>query len=225
MERMNVTGCEQWQGALAMHVLGDLGANEEIGLGAHLDGCPHCRVLLGEMRETHAVLGYVDSKSVAATASVPPELAARVLGDLRRAELSQLRRSRARIGVLSGVGLAAAALVVVIVVGVTSVAPPAQRTFALSGAASVRASAVLSERPWGTAIDLHEQGLPGGQVYTVSMRTASGSWWVAGTYRSVSGQVVDAQMACAVKPRQISGVRVTDAAGLQVLASYATNGY
>ena len=225
MEQMNVTGGEQWQGPIAMYVFGDRPTNEEVGLLAHIDGCPDCRALAEEMSETHAVLGYVDARAVAPTASVPPGLAAKVLGDLRRAEVAQHRRSRARVAGLSGIGLVAAALIVVVIVSVTSVAPPAQRTFVLRGASSISASAVLSERSWGTSIDLHEQGLPGGQVYTVSMRTATGSWWVAGTYTSVSGQAVDAQMACAVKLRQISGVRVSDASGRQVLSSYGTNSY
>ena len=225
MEQMNVTGCEQWHGAIAMHVLGDLAQGEEVGLLAHLEGCPECRTLTQELEETCAVLAHVDSRAVAPTASVPAELTAKLLGDLRRVEVHQLRAARTRVAGLAGIGLVAAALILVGIISATSVTPPAQRTFALRGATSVNATAVLSERSWGTSIALHEQGLPGGQVYTVSLRTATGSWWVAGTYRSVSGQSVDAQMACAVQLSQISGVRVSSAAGRLVLSSYGANGY
>jgi hypothetical protein len=84
----------------------------------------------------------------------------------------------------------------------------------------VSAKAVLTGRAWGTTITLHEEGLPGGKVYTVSMRTAKGMWRVAGTYRPVSGHSVDVTMACAVPLGQITGVRVSDSSGRQVLVSH-----
>ena len=69
-------------------------------------------------------------------------------------------------------------------------------------------------------MDLRVSGQSGGNDLTVSMREDNGSWWTAGTYHSVSGVVVNVTMSCAVPARQIDGVRVTNAAGKQVLGTY-----
>jgi hypothetical protein len=123
-----------------------------------------------------------------------------------------------------GIALIAASLIFAGLFSGSTVAPPyAQRTVALSGLTSVQASAVLSARPWGTSLTMHEQGLPGGNVYTVSMRTAKGTWWVAGTYRSVAGQTVDATMSCAVPLDKITGLRVLNSAGTVVLTSWGNS--
>ena len=117
------------------------------------------------------------------------------------------------------VGAIAAALILVTVFSTSPSSSPSQRALALSGAPAVTASAVLVEQPWGTSLQLSERGLPGGQIYTVSMETKSGRWWTAGTYRPAKGQAVFATMACAVSLHKITGVRVVNAAGATVLDS------
>jgi predicted anti-sigma-YlaC factor YlaD len=217
---MNEMVCEKWREAMAMHFFGDLSNEEEIGLLAHLEGCVECRASAVEIADTFETLGYVDRVAVESTAAVPPALLDRVLGDLYGAGVLQRRHRRVRVAALAGVGAVAASL---IVVGVFSARPttlPVQRTVALRGASTVRASAVLVDETWGTKVDLHENGLPGGNVYTVSMKTSSGTWWTAGTYRSVAGQPVDATMACAVSLSKITGIRVLNGAGGTVLTSY-----
>jgi hypothetical protein len=54
------------------------------------------------------------------------------------------------------------------------------------------------------------------------MKTASGTWWTAGTYRSVTGEPVNATMACAVTLNRITGIRVLNGAGETVLTSYGS---
>jgi len=210
--------CEKWHEALAMQLFGDLSPNEQAGLAAHLDGCADCRDVAREIADTFEMLGYVDPSNVTPTASVPPELTDRVLRGLHQGGLQLRRRRRARVGVLSAVGLVAAALILVAVL--TGPATPTQRTLALKGSSPAVATAVLSARSWGTSLDLHERGLPGDGVYTVSMETSAGDWWVAGTYRSMAGHPVDATMSCAVKLSQITGLRVVNSAGAVVLSSY-----
>jgi len=216
---MNEMACDRWHGAFAMHVFGDGSANEEAGLLAHLEGCDGCRAVVDEMKRTYDVLGYADPAAVSSTASIPPDLTEKVLQDLRRGAASQRRGRRVRASALAG-GLVAAAIILVAIFNNTTFAPTqVQRSVALQGASSVSANAVLVARSWGTSITLHEQGLPGGRVYTVSMRTGKGIWWVAGTYRSVPGKRVDVNMACAISLSQITGVRVSDASGRLVLGS------
>jgi Putative zinc-finger len=217
---MNESTCDQWREALAMQLLGDHSPEEMTGLLAHLDGCAECQVVAREMTETVALLKFVDGASVEPTASVPPDLTARVLGDLHAAGVAKRRRRRAGVITTGLVGVLAAALIVVLVVLGSNVTPsPTQRALALEGAPRVTASALLVKQPWGTSLRLHERGLPGGQVYTVSMETKSGRWWTAGTYRAVNGKAVDATMTCAVALQKITGVRVVNSAGVTVLSS------
>jgi hypothetical protein len=214
-------GCEKWHEAIAMRQFGDLSANEEAGLLAHLEGCADCQAIAKEFAQTHHLLSYVDPAAVAPTAAVPAQLTDKVLRDLHRGGALQRRKHRATLATAVGVGLIAASLIFAgLFSGSTVAKPTTQRTLALSGLTTVRASAVLSARPWGTSLTMHEQGLPGGNVYTVSMRTAKGTWWVAGTYRSVAGQTVDATMSCAVPLSRITGLRVLNSAGTVVLTSY-----
>ncbi|MGA2968463.1 MAG: zf-HC2 domain-containing protein [Acidimicrobiales bacterium] len=214
-------GCEKWQEAIAMRQFGDLSANEEAALLAHLEGCDDCQGIAKEFAQTHHLLSFVDPAAVAPTAAVPANLTDKILRDLHHGGALQRRRRRATLTAAVGVGLIAASLIFAgLFSGSTVAKPNTQRTLALSGLTAVRASVVLSERPWGTSLTMHEQGLPGGNVYTVSMRTATGTWWVAGTYRSVAGQAVDATMSCAVPLDKITGLRVLNSAGTIVLSSY-----
>jgi hypothetical protein len=221
---MNDHECEKWHDIIAMHVFGDLSVVEATALLAHLDGCADCRALAKEMAETASLLKFVDPSAMHSTASVSTELADRVLGDLRGASMTQRRRRRMRVASFGTLSLAAAVLILVIVF--SSSAPTGksnERTLALRGTTSVKANATLIERSWGTSLQLQEQGLPGNQVYTVSMETSKGKWWTAGTYRSVDGKPVSATMACAVSLRQITGIRVVNGSGVTVLSSYPSS--
>jgi predicted anti-sigma-YlaC factor YlaD len=221
---MSDSVCEPWREALAMHLLGDQPVEEMTGLLAHLDGCVECQAIASELTETVAMLKYVDRSSIEPTASVPPDLTARVLGDLHTAGVAKRRRQHTKVAVTGLVGALAAALILVAVFSGSSVSPPpSERALALQGAPSVTATALLVKQQWGTSLQLHERGLPGGQVYTVSMETKTGRWWTAGTYRSVTGKSVSATMACAVALGKITGVRVVNSKGVTVLAS-PTNG-
>jgi hypothetical protein len=194
--------------------------SERAGLLAHLDGCAECRACTDALASTRDALIFVDPHAAACAAPVPPELTASVLGALHHAGRRQRHRRTGVVVALAASGLVAASFIVRTLVPGSSVAPvPVQRTEALHGDRAVTATAVLSERVWGTSLSFRERGLPG-RVYTVSMRTPSGRWWVAGTYRATVGQAVDAVMACAAPMQQITGIRVTNAAGTQVLDSY-----
>ncbi len=216
--------CEQWREALAMHLLGDQPVEEMTGLLAHLDGCAECQAIASELTETVAMLKYVERSAIEPTASVPPSLTARVLGDLHEVGVAQRRRRR--VTMAAGlVGALAAALILIAVLSSSHDAVPSERALALRGASDVSASALLVKQPWGTSLQLRESGLPGGEVYTVSMETKSGRWWTAGTYRPANDKAVFATMACAVSIGKITGVRVVNSAGATVLASSQNGSY
>jgi predicted anti-sigma-YlaC factor YlaD len=221
MGPVNDMGCEKWHEVIAVRLFDDLSPKEEAALLAHLEGCADCQAVASEFALTYRMLSYVDPAAGAPTGTVPAQLTERVLRDLHRGRTLQRRRRRTSVAALVGVGLVAASFILASVFsGNTATKPPAQRTFALSGPTAVRASVVLSARPWGTSLTMHEQGLPGGNVYTVSMQTANGTWWVAGTYRSVAGETVDATMSCAVALTKITGLHVLNNSGAVVLTSY-----
>jgi predicted anti-sigma-YlaC factor YlaD len=218
--------CEQWRGLIAMRSLGGLSSDETTALDAHLEGCAECASLADEMSSTVAMLAYVNPGSIEPTALVAPELAERVLGDLHHAGMLQRRRRRLTTSAVSFVGAIAAAVILFTLISGTSPSTK-QKTLALAATtaeslkanAPVTAKAVLVDQSWGTSVDFSEQGLPGGGVYTVSMKTATGAWWTAGTYRSISGRTVSATMACAVAMKDITGLRVVNAKGVTVLTS------
>jgi len=222
MEPVNDGSCETWRELIAMRAFGDLTLEELTALNAHLEGCPACQDVARELDETAAMLQFVHAAAVEPTARVSPELSERVLGDLRRAGERDRRRRRTSVISLCFAGAAAAALVLVVLLSSGSPSVPS-RTLALKGSSAVSASAVLVDEPWGTSLTLTEKGLPGRGIYTVSMETAKGAWWTAGTYRSMSGGTVKATMSCAVSLQHITGLRVENAQGATVLTSFATN--
>jgi hypothetical protein len=114
----------------------------------------------------------------------------------------------------------AAALVAVVTLGGTHGSRPG-RVVALTGQEGVRATVSLTSQTWGTGATLRESGQAPGQVLTVSMRTSTGQWWMAGSYRTVSraGSLV-VPLACAVPSNEITDVWVSDQAGHTVLNGY-----
>ena len=214
---MSNSECEHWHGAMAMDALGTLESSERAGLLAHLDGCPACNEEARDLASYASLLALVESTTIEQAASVSPELTGRVLGELHRGAVVARRRRRAGVA-MATVGVAIAASLVVLVALGSSGPTSATRTrsVALVGKGSGTATASLAARTWGTAVTLTERGQPAG-IYSVSMRTSSGVWWETGSYSSVPGKTVDAQMACGVPLSRITGVRVTDANGVPVL--------
>lgn len=224
MEPVSAIPCELWHGAIAVDALGALEPGERAGLLAHLDGCAQCRETARELAQTASVLALVDSSEIGSTASLPPSLTERVLGSLHDDALAARRRRRTRVGaVVAAVSAIAATLALLVALG-SSTGATSRVAVPLSGSTSAGATAVLSIRPWGTAITFTEHGLPPGGTYVVSMRTSSGAWWTAGSFGPKRGRTVTAQMSCYVQLNKITGIRVTNAQGVSVLSSFAPHG-
>ena len=225
MERLSARSCEQWRHAAALDALGGLVDDERAGLLAHLDGCAACREVAAELATTAEALAAVDHDTVHQTASVPPVLAARVLGTLHDDVVVAHRRRRVAAVGGAVVALAASVALVLALALPGGIATPARsRTEVLRGAAGATATAVLTSRSWGTSVAIvAERGLPKGAVYNVAMRTGVASWWATGSFLAPSGRVPP-QMACAVPMDAITGIRVTTSAGTTVLESLANPG-
>ena len=208
--------CEHFQGLIAVEVVGQLSDDGHLALDAHTEGCPDCRDERSDLMALSTVLGAADPDHFNEH-ELPFTLQSTVL-DRLRAEDRRDRRGRRFRYVL---GSAAAAVLVGIVLAVTLAWPsgPGTRTVNLVGLPEVHATARLTPEPWGTALELRETGQSAGEVLSVSVRTASGSWWQMGTYRT-AGTSVRVTMACALKISNIEGVSVLDHSGHVVMHGY-----
>jgi hypothetical protein len=210
--------CDHWHGLLAVELVGQLTDEDRLALSAHLDGCQACRDEQNDLRGLSKILPAADPDHLGGH-EVPVELQTAVFARLR-ADARRDRRHRGTRWALGGV--AAAAVAVALVVGLSGPsAPPGHgHTVVLAGGAGIEASARITPEPWGTAIHLQETGQPGGQVLSVSMRTTGGAWWAAGTYRTVTGRTVRVDLACAVPSSEIDRIWVRNKAGRTVLNGY-----
>jgi hypothetical protein len=208
--------CEHFRGLMAMEVVNQLTVDERVALGAHTEGCQACRDERQELTVLSMVLGAADPNHFNER-EVPFGLQTAVLDRLRAEERRERRLHRSRVVL----GSAAAAVVVAVVMALTLAWPsgPETRTVALNGQPTVHATARLTAEPWGTAVELHEVGQPGGEVLSVAVRTEAGSWWQMGTYRP-DGSSVRVTMACALKLSDIKSIWVRDHNGAILMHGY-----
>lgn len=217
---MKDPGCDTRSGQLAMDALGRLEEAERAELATHLATCEACRATKAELTAT---VGALDSWAAGTTpvpaAVVPPDLSRAILADLGSSAAAIGSGRRIRKVALACGSIAAVAVAAVLVTAGTNRSDLPKRTISLQGARGVTATAVLVERPWGTALTVREQGLPPGQTYTVSMANRQGHWWTAGSYRTAGSAPVEATMACAAQFHSIDEVRVSDSSGRAVLTN------
>jgi anti-sigma factor RsiW len=202
----------QLQLSLGSYLLGSLEPTERAVVEVHLAGCPSCRAELASFTALPALMSLVGPDQVRGSASpVPPAVLGRALDAVaaqRTATVTHLHRWR-----VATVLSAAAAVVVAVVLGVTTLAartptteqaltPPTQQAptaptqlaptapapdgVALVAEAGVTATgtATLVAKPWGTAITLQLQGLPQGASFTAWVTAADGTRALAATWSS-----------------------------------------
>jgi len=221
--------CTEWQGIMAMDAVGETTADESRGLAEHLEHCDQCASDAVDVRSAARALAFLDRSQLdSLTGGVdsvdPSVVGGRVAGpepaslDEARARALRGRRGRAA-AVVGAVAAVAAAVLAVVALSAGSGAPT--RTVALTGQRGVVASVSLTTQSWGTRATLRETGQAAGQVLTVSMKSSSGRWWVAGSYRTTGRPgTVEVQLSCAVQADQITAVWVSDQAGNTVLDGY-----
>lgn len=249
MGRVTGRECADWQGIMAMDAIGRAGADETRELAEHLAHCDQCRSDAADVKSAAAALTLVDASqfeglslggerpapaameaavqptpSIAGGPAAPTPASAPTptppsIDEVRVAGRRNRRRRMAGIGAAV---VAVAAAVVAVVALSTSPTPPI-RTVALTGQAGVVASISLSTQSWGTRATLRESGQAPGQVLTVSMKSSSGRWWMAGSYRTTGRSgTVEVQLSCAAQASQITTVWVSDQAGHRVLDGYVS---
>ena len=97
--------CIQWEERIAMYAGGDLSASEAEAVERHLADCPGCQLFWSGLRETLATLRASHAQEI--DESHFDAVRANVIGEIERA-----RKVWRRLAWVSGVGIAAALLVV-----------------------------------------------------------------------------------------------------------------
>lgn len=202
----------QLQLSLGSYLLGSLEPTERAAVQDHLGGCASCRAELASYAGLPALMSRVSLEQVRGSAPpVPSAVLGRALDAVaaeRTATVTHLHRWR-----VGAVLSAAAAVVVAVVLGVSTLAgraptteqaltpptvaaptpstvaaptPPTPGGVALVAEAGVTATgtATVVAKPWGTAITLQLQGLPQGASFTAWVTAADGTRALAATWSS-----------------------------------------
>jgi Putative zinc-finger len=200
----------------AAYVLGALDDAERREFEAHLETCPECRASVDDARATVDLLSGLTAADVQDVVPMPETL---LPGLLRKAGRER-RRRRALVGSLAG--LAAAAVVTLVVTLWPSSSQPKAAPLAFSAVRPnpVTATAQLVSRSWGTEIDLHcryaehiEEYLP----YQLVVFDKEGRRYSAGSWKLVPEQTIEYTGGTAVRRNDIDRLQIAKADGTPIL--------
>ena len=212
----------------AAYVMGFLNAHERQAFEEHVVTCEACARRVQELQETTDLLGHVSEADVLAMdgpdAAAEPTLPDTLLpGLLRRAGVA---RRRQRVLTLGLSGLVAACLVALAVVVFSSSSTPHTghpEALAPITTTSLRATAVVSERRWGTEISL-DCSYPGStaaytpQVFGLVVIRKDGTRQSLGTWTVEGGRHTAFTSGTALTPEQLRALQITGIDGTPILS-------
>lgn len=221
---------------LGAYVANQLEGADLADLERHLKECASCRAEEAELRAVAELLSVTHSPE-SVEYNPPPELEDRVVaavlaeGRSRRGTRGAAR-DRRHLGWWgrSTTGLAAAAAILAVVIGLTAVffspdrqGPPGPgelEQIAFSGTPEgVSTDAAVIAHTWGTEVQLEVEGLQAGGVYTVMLERDGGEPAEAGTFIGVEARPVECRLNGAVLRQDARAIFVTDEAGEVVMRS------
>jgi anti-sigma-K factor RskA len=224
-----VSSCRDIEVLLAAHAFAALEPNEHDAVQTHLVGCADCRRAYDQLTELPALLDLA-GRTETRIASPPPLLEASVLAALPPGGTQRSRRrpSFARRpwpqGTATGwrgvsarsLAPALAAVLLLVVIGVTQLPASSPRSVKLTLAPSPlapasRAVAIVRPHPWGTEVDLQAQHLApthGTQIYEMWFVSPRGRV-SAGTFTVGHQGHVTVSLACAAHAGQYRTLGVT----------------
>jgi len=210
--------------SLGTYLLGQLDRTEADEVRAHLDTCAACRAEVAELAPVVAALAVAMGPSSAGAGRVPDELRARMDAAIA-AEARRQRRTRVLRSV--GAGLVAASVIVLLVIGVTSVldrtpAAPIPEIVAVvvdSDLVSVSASAGLIAHTWGTEVKLQTTGLAAGATYQAVVLGNGDREFPAGTFTGTGPNTINCNLQASVLREDARGFEILDAQGNVVISS------
>jgi len=218
---------QQLRESLGAHVLGHLDPAETSEIEAHLATCADCRAELAELTPVAGALAGAKPSSANAADEVPEALHARMNAAIRT-EAGRLRRSRVSRSV--GAVLVAASVVVLIVIGVTSLldrtpdAPDAPVAEAVAVVVdpqldAVTASAGLIAHTWGTEVKLQTAGLDDGARYEAVVLGEGDLSFPAGTFTGTGPNTINCNLQASVLREDARGFQILDQQGEVVISS------
>lgn len=210
--------------SLGAYVLGHLDPAEHDAVQAHLASCAQCRAELAEIQPVATALAGATPGSRPSRVGLPEGLDARMDAAIQ-AEAGRQRRSRVTRSV--GTLLVAASVVVLIVLGATSLldrtpAAPIPEVVAVvvdPQLNAVTASAGLIAHTWGTEVKLQTTGLDDGATYQAVVLGAGDVSFPAGTFTGTGPNTIDCNLQASVLREDARGFQVLDADGDVVISS------
>jgi hypothetical protein len=193
----------------AAYVLGALDPDERAAFEEHLRTCAECRARVGEVDDMPALLADIGEAEM-----VVDPVPATLLPSLLRAAARQHRRQRLTVGALTAL---AAACVIALVVALWptsgSHAPPRQDFVPVAQSSPVLASATLTAKTWGTAIDVHchyvSASVDHAFSYGLVVYDRHGTRHQVGDWRLPPDRDIDYQAGTSLLPQQISKIEIT----------------
>jgi hypothetical protein len=214
-----------------VYVLGSLGVSERAAFERHLAGCDECSRAVRDLAGLPGLMGRVPLEVLE-----PPGEREPVPDTLLPTVVAEARRSQGRRRVVTVTLVAAAAVLLVLALTGLGVAlldddpqPAATPTPSVSTAPAEQMESLgtpsfgwvsLSEREWGTRIDLtctYEGRLAGRTTYVMVVTATDGTSRQVGSWRSDRGEEAHVTMASAVAPDDIASVEVRTESGYPVL--------
>lgn len=206
--------------ALGAYVLGQLDDETEDAVGVHLGGCASCRSELAELQPVATALAGLRRRPVPG-GPLPAGLGTRLDAALS-AEAGRRRRGRLTLAVTGLV--AAAALVLVAVLGVDALrddapAGPVPDPIAVQVVdPEVTASAGIIRHTWGVEVKLTTAGLARGERFEAFVTEDDGQEVPAGTFTSIGPTTMNCNLQAAVLADDATGFSIRDENGVIVMS-------
>lgn len=196
---------------LSAYVLGALPPAERDRARAHLAGCARCQDELRSLAPLPGLLGRLRPADTVASTGPPAALRGQVVDRVLRARSRARRRTLLAGAALAAVGLAGAAVLVGPGPG------PDFRPMAVAAPApGLRATAAVSRRSWGTAVEVRGSGWPDGEVYDLAVVADDGLRHRLGSWRGTGRGRLDCAGSTWIAREHLRAVQVQDADGTVV---------
>jgi anti-sigma-K factor RskA len=200
------------------YVLGALAPDERAAFEAHLATCSDCTARVSEVQGVPGLLAGIDPAEFADVPvdPMPDTLLPRLMREARRHH----RRQRLLIGGLAAVA-AACVLALVVALWPSTSSTGTQRSFVPVAQSPVSATATLTPKSWGTAIDVHCHYLSGSidraWHYKLVAYDRGGNPHDLGDWALPPDKDIDYQAGTALPPNDISRLDITLPDGTPVL--------
>lgn len=196
----------------AAYVLGAMSSDENAAFERHLRGCAACTARVQEVQDIRVLLAEVSADHLTAANEPVPDTLLPML--VRRAQ-AERRRGRRMVTGLAAVA-AACLIALIVVLWPTRSSQPgpatAARPFVAVTQSPVRATAMLTAKAWGTAIDVHcryaDTSIDKSFRYDLVVYGRDGSAQTVGSWQLPPGREVSFPAGTALPQSQIAKIEI-----------------